>query len=316
MNYLIADIGGTNARFAIFNGEKLSREKTLSTADYESLLAAIAAYLDGVGKEVNAGCLAVACPINDDQVSFTNNPWSFSISKLKGGLGFAELHVINDFEAMARSLSFLEEKDLFLLGPKLPKTKETMAILGPGTGLGMAALRPYKGEYVPLATEGGHARFAPSDSRQQDLVGVLSEKLGFVCNEDLLSGYGLVNIYRGLCSLDKKPSTLQDPAGVCEAALTGTDSAAQEALDMFWSILGAIAGDYALQTGALGGVYIAGGITPRYLDSVKKSSFRENFESKGSYRKYMEKIPTYVVTAEQPGLLGAAALFIKAGDGQ
>ena len=310
---LVGDIGGTNARLALSNSEsgELLEVEVLAAADYPDFKDAVRSYLKKFDfrSDLKRACFAVASPIVGDHVSFTNNPWSFSKEDLKREFGLDVLKVINDFEAMARSLPYLANEDLTSIGGRERNTERPMAILGPGTGLGMAALIPFAGKKVPLATEGGHAGFCPGDEREQAIKSMLSKSLGFVCNEDLLSGRGIENIYRSLGQLEGRECDLSDAAAIGQAALEGTSILAQDTFSLFWKILGSVAGDYAMQTGAVGGVFIGGGIPPRYIELIKNSQFREQFVSKGTYRDYLEGIATYVVSAKYPGLVGAAAVF-------
>lgn len=316
MFQLIGDIGGTNARLALIEEDgKIVHSETLSAADHKSFQGAIEAFLaKAPGEAPQRACFAVACPLSGDLVEFTNNPWSFSVSKLKAGLSLKDLFVINDFEAMARCLPHLAAKDVIQVGAGQMAEGSPKAVLGPGTGLGMAALITHGQTAVPLATEGGHARFAPANKREQDLNDVLVKTLGFVCNEDLISGRGLVNIYNGLCELEGVKAESWQAAEICSAAVDKTHPIAEESFAMFWAILGSIAGDFALQTCALGGVYISGGIAPRYVDAIKNSEFRSRFVAKGTYRKYLEQISTFIVIEQQPGLIGAASVLTRQGE--
>ncbi|SMF10658.1 glucokinase [Pseudobacteriovorax antillogorgiicola] len=317
MTILVGDIGGTNARLALVKDASLKLEhmQTLPTQSFASFDEAVLTYLQRLDVKPSKACFAVAAPINDERVSFTNNPWSFSVAELRLQLNIQDIRVINDFEAMARCLPHLKAADVTKVGGGQVKASQTKAILGPGTGLGMAALlEDQNGVYHPLATEGGHARFAASNEREWALSKVLEKRDGFVSNESLLSGQGLINIRWALSQLDGKGVSPVSAAQICEAAIHKTEDVSVEAFQIFWAVLGSVAGDYAMQTGALGGVYISGGIAPRYMSALNDSDFRSRFEAKGDYRSYLEGIATFVVSADQPGLIGAAAVFENEGE--
>ena len=312
-HYLVADIGGTNARLGLVTteGNEVFGIERMSNKDYPRLLDVINDYL---GKaqcivQPRKACFAVASPVAGDAIRFTNNSWSFSIAELKGHLGLDFLKVINDFEAVARSIPYLGEREVFQVGEGKGLAHHPIAVLGPGTGLGMAALIPAHPKAIPLATEGGHASFAALDEFEDFMLRRLREKIGFVSNEDLLSGNGLVNIFESVCAFHQSARAPLDAATISEQAVHGKDPLCQEALERFCAILGAVAGDYALQVGAQGGVYIAGGIVPRFPEFVAKSRFRERFLRKGRFEGYLAAIPTYLVVAPQPGLIGAASVF-------
>ena len=312
-HFLVADIGGTNARVGLVTGEgnEIFGIEQFSNRDFPSLHEVVANFLAKAQCAVlpKKACFAVASPVLSDEISFTNNSWSFSIEELKTQLGLDYLHVMNDFEAVARSLPFLGDAELRKVGPGAPRAGRAMAVLGPGTGLGMAALLPSFPSGIPLPSEGGHAAFAPFDEREAAIAQQLRAKTGFVSNEDMLSGTGLCNIHSALNVIKGRPFETIDAALISERALKGEDLVCVEALEIFCGILGGVAGDYALQLGAQGGVYIAGGIVPRFMDFLEKSSFRLRFESKGRMASYVAAIPTYVIMGTQPGLIGAASIF-------
>ncbi len=312
-HYLVADIGGTNARLGLVTteGNEVFGIERMSNKDYPRLVDVIHEYLGKAQCIVHPrkACFAVASPVAGDSIRFTNNSWSFSISELKGILGLDYLKVINDFEAVARSIPYLGAREVFRVGDGEAVPHQPIAVLGPGTGLGMAALVPAHPKPIPLATEGGHASFAALDEFEEFLARKLREKLGFVSNEDLLSGNGLVHVYEGVCAYRQQELVRMDAAAISEAGLSEKSPLCREALERFCAILGSVAGDYALQVGAKGGVYIAGGIVPRFPEFVAQSRFRERFMAKGRFRSYLSAIPTYLVVAPQPGLIGAASVF-------
>lgn len=313
-HYLVADVGGTNARLGLVTpeGNEVFGIEQLSNKNYPHLIDVVNAYLSRAQCIVQPkkACFAVASPVTSDRIHFTNNSWSFSVQELKDQLGLEYLKVINDFEAVALSIPYLGPREVFRVGGGEATPHRTIAVMGPGTGLGMAALVPDHPKPLPLATEGGHACFAPQDEVEAHIAARIKQRHGFCSNEDLLSGNGLVCIYEGICDWHKVQPKFQNPSEIATAALEGTDDMSRLALERFCAVLGSVAGDYALQLGAQGGLYIAGGIVPRFKEFLaEKSQFRERFVSKGRFRSYLEKIPTFVIIAPQPGLIGAASVF-------
>ncbi len=313
-HYLVADVGGTNARLGLVTpeGNEVFGIEQLSNKNYPHLIDVVNAYLSRAQCIVlpKKACFAVASPVASDRIHFTNNSWSFSVQELKDQLGLEYLKVINDFEAVALSIPYLGPREVFRVGSGEATPHRTIAVMGPGTGLGMAALVPNNPKPLPLATEGGHACFAPQDELEAHIAARIKQRLGFCSNEDLLSGNGLVCIYDGICDWHKVKSVYQTPSDITTAALNGSDDMSRLALERFCAVLGSVAGDYALQLGAQGGVYIAGGIVPRFKEFLaEQSQFRERFVSKGRFRSYLEQIPTFVIIAPQPGLIGAASVF-------
>jgi glucokinase len=313
-HYLVADIGGTNARLGLVTpeGNEVFGIEQLSNKNYPHLIDVVHSYLNRAQCIVQPkkACFAVASPVTNDRIHFTNNSWSFSVQELKVQLGLEYLKVINDFEAIALSIPYLGPKEVFRVGGGEVTPHHAIAVLGPGTGLGMAALVPNYPKPLPLGTEGGHACFAPQDDLEAHIASRIKQRLGFCSNEDLLSGNGLINIYDGICDWHKTKPLFQNPWEITGAALGGTDEMCRLALERFCAVLGSVAGDYALQLGAQGGVYIAGGIVPRFKEFlVEHTLFRERFVSKGRFRSYLERIPTFVIIASQPGLIGAASVF-------
>lgn len=310
---LIADIGGTNARFALADSDNVGFDKalTLQCADFDSTIAAMRHYLD----EVKAGtptvaCLAAAGPVVDDAVSVTNNHWTMSAEEIRGDLGVGLAKVLNDFEAVAWSIPYIEDAFLESVGQasqkSLPTDDFNVAIVGPGTGLGTGGLCKRDGVLIPIVGEGGHIGFAPKSKVQIELLEVLRDKFERVCVERLVSGSGIENIYWALSVLRGDKQGQLPAADIFAAANDGTDPVAADATQLFFEILGQVAGDIALVLGAQDGVYLAGGIVKRYPEMLHISGFRNAFESKGHHRSMMERIPTRLITYDEPGLLGAA----------
>lgn len=310
---LVGDIGGTNARFALANADSpgFSQAKTFSCRDFESADAAIRAYLKAVrAKTPSVVCLAAAGPIVDQSVRFTNNPWAITGAGLRREFDIDSVRLLNDFEAIAYSIPFLDGDDCLTIGlpPGKPLGKEdySVAILGPGTGLGTVGLMQRDGKPYPVVGEAGHVGFAPETQVQLDILAALRERFDRVSAERLVSGPGLENIYWALTRIHDEKRSQLSAADIFSRAADGSDPRASEAVQMFFETLGQVAGNMALTLGASDGVYIAGGIARRYPQMLEASRFRSGFESKGRHRSLMERIPTQLVMYEEPGLLGAS----------
>jgi len=305
---LVGDIGGTNARFALWREQRVESVRVLSTLDYARPEDAVHAYLGSIGLGVaalEAVCLACAGPVTGDEFRFTNNHWRFSRKSFSEAFGLDELLLINDFTAMALGVTRLGADELVDVcagqsDPDLPRL-----VIGPGTGLGVATLVPLAdGSWRALPSEGGHACLSVGSAREAALWGRLHEKLGHVNAEAILSGGGLLLLYRISCELDERVPELSSPAEVTAAALAG-DAYAASVLEQFCVWLGRIAGDKLLTTGARGGLYIAGGVVPRFAEFFLNSGFRQGLRDKGCMSRYFDQVPVWLVTAEHPGLEGA-----------
>ena len=314
---LIADIGGTNARFALCTSlMEIISPLTISCCEHDSLESAINAYLNKIDHqdlEIITAAIAVACPVLDDKVSMVNNDWTFSISELKQHLGLKSLSVVNDFVAQALAIPYLKEDQKLKIGSGSPVKGFPIAVIGPGTGLGVSILVPRgDGGWEALASEGGHATMPAPYPEEERIIAALRQEYGHVSAERVVSGMGLTNLYRTLLTLRGQEGISLDPAEISKKALKG-DSLCREAVQMMFGLLGTLAGNLALTVGALGGVYIAGGIIPRegLLDMFKESSFRVRFEAKGRFTSYLSRIPTYVVISEYPAFLGLSGLIKK-----
>lgn len=311
--HLLADIGGTNARFSVVEPgtTELQHIQTFQCENFGSPLQAINHYLSQISVNIEQACLALACPVANDAVKLTNNHWQFSQKQLAQSLGVSRLIAINDFTAAAMATTVLQETDLcHLKSGSVFNAQLQRCIVGPGTGLGVAAMLPEQQRTHVLSTEGGHRSFSPENDIEDYILQFLRNELGIVSCEELLSGRGLVNIYRAICSYHNKPVHYSDAEEIGNAALND-DEIALVSLNQFFSTLGSIAGDFALSLGATGGVYIGGGIAPRFSELLLASDFRQRFENKLNYQKYLKKIPTAIVMHPQPGLLGAAAYLIN-----
>lgn len=312
---LIGDIGGTNARFALADpggAPGFRAAKTLQCADYPSADVAIRRYLGDVQSAApDVICLAAAGPVADGAVHFTNNHWSLQVADLSEEFDTGRIRIINDFEAIARSVPALSVEDCLPIGlpsrPDLDVDDFSLAIIGPGTGLGMAGLCRRRGLTFPIVGEGGHTGFSPETQLQLDILVALRGRFDRVSVERLVSGPGLENIYWALARVHGEKSSALS-AGQIFAASSDGDARATEAVQLFFETLGQVAGNLALLLGPADGVYLAGGIARRYPQLLESSRFRSGFESKGRHRRLMEAIPTLLVTHPEPGLLGAAIL--------
>jgi len=308
---LLGDIGGTNARFAwqATAGTALIDIATYPGSAYPSLLDAMQHYLREHGKPAPRWCaIGIANPVVGDEVKMTNRDWSFSISAVKTSLGVDRFLVINDFTALALALPALVPAELMQVGGGAAVAGAPIALLGPGTGLGVSGLLPAPkgGGLVSLNGEGGHVTLAPTNDAEEAVVRELRRRFGHASAERALSGPGLVNLYQALCTLDAMEPKAQTAAEVTAWAAAGTDARCVRAEAIFFSLLGNVAGNLALSLGARGGVYIGGGIVPRMGARILSSALRDSFESKGRFRPYLASIPVYVVHATvPPALVGA-----------
>ncbi|MDR3440049.1 glucokinase [Telmatospirillum sp.] len=309
---LIADIGGTNARFSLVSPGVAEAQSPLVLAcgDYPGLAEAAEAYLEAVAPPVRPrhGAFAIASPVLGDQIAFTNSNWSFSISALRDRLELERLEVVNDFTAVALSVPLLADEDKVAVGGGVPTFGAPIAILGPGTGLGVATLMAAKTGWRPIPTEGGHATMAAVDEKEASVLAWLRGRFGHVSAERVLSGPGLTNLHQAISDLAGRPTSGLAPHEVSKLALEG-DALAIETQDMFFSMLGTFTGNLALLSGARGGVVIAGGIVPHLLDAFLASAFRRRFEDKGRFRSYLEAIPVHVITHRYPAFIGLRGLI-------
>ena len=305
---LVGDVGGTNARIALCNLETGEVQDTVvySAVENESLEGVLKAYMsDHADHEVKQACIAIACPITGDHVSMTNNPWEFSISEMKANLGLEKLSVIN---AQSMAIPVLGSDDMVKLGGGEPDREKPVAVYGAGTGLGVAHLFHFNDTWYSVPGEGGHVDFGPNSPEEDILLSVLREEVGHVSCERLLSGMGLVNIYRAIVLSDNRIPENLEPKDVTGRALQDEpDTDCHRALNLFCVMMGSFGGNLALNIGAFGGVYISGGIVPRFLQFFKNSGFRVAFEDKGRFKNYLSAIPVYVITNQYTGLIGAGA---------
>ncbi len=301
---LLADIGATNCRFAL-RGEDGRPEKLIKLRGdvVDSLEAGIARYLDETGAHPRAAVLAIAAPIAGDAVTMTNRAWSFRFSELATRFGWSAVRGINDFEAVAWGVQRLTSDDVRPLGPVRAPAKGARAMFGPGTGLGVAALVPNGARWQVVPTEGGHVSFGPARDDEEAIFARLRNTGGPVSAETILCGPGLERLYRAMHGDAETPSSADIIAGAHE----GHDPA-RACVMMFVRLFGRFAGDLALMFKATGGVYVGGGVSRRIGALLDDASFRAAFENHPPYAELLRRIPTILITLDEPGLLGCAAV--------
>ena len=308
---LVADIGGTNARFALETGPgRIDAVATLPCADYPRFADAVRAYLGGhAGTRVRHAAIAIANPVDGDLVKMTNHCWEFSIEQARTELGLETLLVVNDFAALAMSVPQLAAADLVQVGGGAPVDGGVIGLVGAGTGLGVAGLIPAGGNWTVLQSEGGHAAFSPCDGREQAILDFCWQRWQHVSAERLVSGPGLSLIHEALASLKGLQAPVLSPAVIVERGLDGGDALCADVLDAFCGMLGTVAANVAVSLCARGGIYIGGGVVPRLGEWFARSPFRARFENKGRFSGYNARIPCFVIHAPCPALAGAAALL-------
>lgn len=310
MTAILADIGATNARFALLVDERVMAITTYAVADHASPVEAARAFLAGpaAGHQPEAACIAAAGPVVNGRISMVNAAWIVDTAQIRQGLGLSDVYVINDFEAQGWSLPGLGPSDLVAIGRVPPPDGGTMVVMGPGTGFGLAALASDDVAEIVLVTEAGHATLAGENGREDAIIAVLREQVSHVSVERVLSGAGLIELYQAIALVDGMTVPERGSADIVEHALAG-DAACSATLETFCAILGSVAGNAALTLGARGGVFIAGGIVPRFTDFLRQSAFRERFEAKGRLSSYLAAIPTSVIVHPNPAFIGLARLL-------
>jgi len=308
---LVGDIGGTHARFGWVQDAQsdITAIDAFLCDDQAGLDDVVGRYLIAHGLAApRSGAIGIAAPVGGDVVAMTNRDWTFSISDMQGRLGLDRLLVLNDYAALAHALGGLRPDEVRRIGGGTPVERAPLALLGPGTGLGVSGLLVAPGGRVPVVGEGGHVSLSAADEREDRVVAILRRRFGHASAERALSGPGLVNLYAASCELGGRPAEPLQPADISARARLGGDADCRQAVDLFLGFLGSVAGDLALTLGARGGVYIAGGIVVQLGDLVAGSRLRERFEAKGRYRAYLEGIPTsLIVDASGLALRGADA---------
>lgn len=314
---LLADVGGTNARFALYADHRIASVFHYRVGDFPRPADAMKAFLGDVAPDIPTrwAVISVAGPVQGDEARLTNGPWRFSAEEIGNDLGLERVLLVNDFTALAHSVPYLEDSDLAPIGGGRAVPDSPAALIGPGTGLGVAGLVACDTGPLALTCEGGHVTMAPADLLEGRVLDSLRMEFGHVSAERVLSGEGLCNLYRTLAKLEGRTAPRRTAAEITERALTGGGAASAAALEMFCSMLGTVAGNLALTLGARRGVFLAGGIVPRFVERLEASSFRSRFEEKGRFKNYLAAIPTYVITRPNPSFLGLAGLAEAAAGG-
>ncbi|MBJ7313943.1 glucokinase [Rugamonas sp. CCM 8940] len=313
---LLADIGGTNARFALETAPgKIELIEVLACADYPTLAAALLAYLAspavtaaGVA-DVRLGAIAIANPVTGDMVRMTNHHWEFSIEALRLACGFDTLVVVNDFTALARSLPLLSEAQKRQVGGGAAVADSAIGLIGAGTGLGVSGLVPSRSGWTALLSEGGHVSFSPMNETEVAILRFAWREFDHVSAERLMSGVGLELIYRALAEHTDLPAENLSAPEIARRALAGECTLCDEVIEAFCCMLATVAGNIAVTLGAQGGIYIGGGIVPRLGQRFDRSGFRARFEQKGRFAKYLAQVPIFVITAEYPAFVGVSAIL-------
>lgn len=311
---LLADIGGTSIRFARSENEGHPTDiRIYRTADFPSLETAIRTYLHDCpappGVVTNVAALATANPVQGDSIRMTNLAFSFSAQDVRRALDFDALLIVNDFTALALGVPHLSPADQRPIGLAMPAAPGPIGIIGPGTGLGVSALIPTLAGWQALSSEGGHATLAPANSFEADLLRAAWRRHAHVSLERLLSGPGLRLLYELVCAVHGTLPQPATPEDITQQAQNGTCLACRQAVTTFCNLLATAAGNLALTLGARGGVYIGGGIVPRLGALLDPQSFRMRFEDHGRLGSYLARIPTTLITAPYPALIGLDALL-------
>ena len=315
INGLIADIGGTNARFALVDGGTVHDELVLKCADHASFAAGVRAYVDmkAGGKMPRHASISIAAAVGSDRIALVNNEnWSFSINETKRTLGFDYFSVMNDFKAIALSVPHLPANEVRKVGRGEAVARAPIGVIGPGTGLGAASLVWDGNHYLAVPGEGGHMSMPAKTQREFDIFNVYLKKYTHVSAERVCSGKGLVNLYNAIIEVDGLDLSELPAEEISRKGAAGDCKACAESLDLMMGFLGTAAGNLALTVGAFGGVYIAGGVVPKLGSWFDSSRFRHEFEAKGRLKDYMTGIPTFVILNELCALTGLRADLMAA----
>ncbi len=307
---LIADIGATNARFALLAGSDVAVTETYAVADHASPVEAARAFLAGPAKDhaPRQALIAAAGPVEHGRIVLTNAAWIVDPDRISKELAIPEVRVLNDFEAQAWALPALRPQHVVAIGTLASGARGTMAVMGPGSGFGLAAMAFAGDVEAVLVTEGGHATLSSENRREDAIILALRLQLHHVSVERVLSGSGLINLYHAIARVDGRTVPERDSGEIVAHALAGDCHVSHEALELFCAFLGSVAGNVALTLGAHGGVFIGGGIAPRFTDFLRRSAFRERFVAKGRMSSYLAHIPTAVIVHPTPAFLGLAHL--------
>lgn len=310
----VGDVGGTNARFALVENGNLVQGSIYNCVnmDYPDTVVAIESFLVAQGNpRVSSACLALACPITGDTVKLTNCDWEFSRKAICDALGLGNVMFVNDFKALAMGVPSLAPEQYYAIGGGAPQQLQPIGVMGAGTGFGVSGLIWGGSHWVALQGEGGHIGFAPANEMEMEILRIGWKEYGErVSVERILSGAGLEFLYRALSQIQGKVAGILKAADITKQAIEDQKSICREVINIFCGVLGTVAGDWALEIGAVGGIYIGGGIIPRLGDIVRASPLRERFEAKARFKNYVSRIPVYVITdSVQTALIGAAAIL-------
>lgn len=319
---LLADLGGTNVRFALADTDLAApllndSIRRYRVTDFDTLADAIRQYFGDTGFSAKHAIIAAAGRIADGEtVQITNNPWAVSAQQLRTKLGMSSVRLVNDFAAQSMAVTLLTADDLVAVGtPPLPQLgrnpAQTFVVMGPGTGLGVGGLLLRDGNCSVLESEGGHAGFAAHTTEDVEILHRLNQRFGRVSNERMICGNGLVNLYLALADIAGQPVEDFTPEDITARAVAGDDPLCVRTVETLAGIFGSVAGDLVLTMGAWDGVYLTGGVLPILLPWLQHGGFRERFEAKGRFRDTMERVPTVAMMHSEAGLLGAAALAMQ-----
>jgi glucokinase len=306
---LVADVGGTNTRLALFDPRtnELRAVAAYINREHERFEDIITLWLGTLDEPApTVCCIAVAAPPAGDQVTMINIDWSFSCRELAANFGFSRLLQINDFEANAYALPHLVKGDYAQLHAGHGAATGALAVVGPGTGLGGATLDTVAGSHRARACEPGHMGLAPATALELELHRLLLARHGELHAELLVSGPGLQRLYHCLGEIRDETVEPLTPSEISGRALMGQDPLCTLALNTFCALLGSVSGDFVLANGAYGGLYLAGGIIPRMIPFLRSSTFAQRFREKGAMTEHLDAVPLYVITTSHPGLIGAA----------
>ena len=308
---LIADLGGTNARFALVPIHQFQPQEVqvLACKHYENFFDAAAFYIESCSvdmTQIDAVVLAIAGPVNQAVIRFSNNPWHFTQAEVQAYFGEnMPIGLLNDFDAIGHCLEILAPEECVEIGSAKSVDASAPAwVIGAGTGLGVACVVPQAGANLILPGEGGHVDVTSCNEQEDYILHFLRARHQRVSAERVLSGMGLENIYEALSHREGVIKRIT--AEEIGAALADNDPIALATLEQFFVYLGRVVGDLILSVEARGGIYIAGGIVPRYLAQIQRSGFRDAMKAKGRMGNLVAAIPTFVMTAQYPGLMGCA----------
>lgn len=307
---LIGDIGGTNARFALLLDAFAPPKEfpIVQTAQFETIDEALQrSILDKSSVQPRSAILALAGPIQGNEVPLTNCDWVVRPHDMIANLGLEDVLLVNDFEAQALAIAALSDGDREQIGSGVENFTASRAVLGPGTGLGVAGLVHAMHTWIPVPGEGGHIDIGPRSERDYQIWPFLEPIEGRMSAEQVICGRGIMNIYHAICAAEGRDATLDTPAAVTGAALSKSDPDAIETVSLFSTYLGRVAGDIAMIFMAKGGVYLSGGISQKILPALRGPEFRAGFEDKAPHKEMLREMPTFVVTHPMAALAGLAA---------